>query len=143
MDALQLYMCEAKALPLRGMSKVSRLRHEIESLRHELARDAQVMEFLSMRTKTPYVQFSMTKQFGRQASSDSHVPSTVPNSKEGAGSAPLTLHDKFLTYEGLVTASTTSPSDGVGAAAGAGATGGGAVSTFAAPTSEPTSLPPI
>lgn len=138
MDALQLFVCEAKAVPLRKMSRVYELRHEMERLRQELTRDAQVMEFLSLRTKTPYVQFFMTKQFARQHASD--VSNAVPNSltaSVGAISSPFGAE----AQAGLTTASTTSPTDGVGSGGGATA-GGGAVSTFAAPSNEPTSLPP-
>lgn len=143
MDALNLFVCEAQALPLRSLSKVGQLRHRVDSLRQELVRDAQVMEFLSLRTKTPYVQFSTTKQFARQTSTD--APNAFPSAdalRAGAISIPV-ADSKPESYAGLTTASTTSLSDGVGAAGGADTTGGGAVSTFAAPTSDPTSLPPM
>ena len=119
-DSLSLLVCEAKALRISHdqLLRVSQIRSEMEKLKKQLQRDAQLMEFLSLRSKTPYVQFALTKQFRRSA-----------EGTQVGGS-----NDATASGNGGVTET--------GAGGGATATGG-AVSSFAVATSEAGSLPPM
>jgi hypothetical protein len=64
MSALDLFIFETKKIQLRekDITKVAKCMNQIEKLKVQLMYDTKVMEALSFQTKTPYVQFTMSRK---------------------------------------------------------------------------------
>lgn len=64
MDALDLYLYEIQKFQFaeKDYQKIVKLIQQIEKIKIQLINDTKLMEALSFQTKTPYVQFTMTKK---------------------------------------------------------------------------------
>lgn len=118
---MDLFIAETSTLRVneRLLSRVVQLRAEMESLRKQAMRDGFVLEQLSLKTKTPYVQLTLTKRF-------------LPNVQvQAAGASPA----------GALAGGTESAAGGLDATASA--TGAGVTSALADATSDAMSRPPM
>jgi len=116
LQEMELFVAEACAIrvPEDAVLRASSLRTKMQRLRSQIQRDGFVLEQLSLKTKTPYVQFTLTRQLMvGAAGADASPP--------GGGT--------------VTTASAGGSDDTVGA--------GGVTSALAAASSEPMSRPPM
>jgi hypothetical protein len=120
---MDLFVAEACSirLPEDALTRASALRAKMQRLRSHIQRDGFVLEQLSLKTKTPYVQFTLTRRLmigAQEGGADASPP----------GGAVGT------------TASTEGSDDTTTTGAGG---GGGVTSALAAAKSEPMSRPPM
>jgi hypothetical protein len=61
---MELFVAEATRIPLPedSLLRIAALRTQMQRLKSQIQRDGFVLEQLSLKTKTPYVQFTLTKR---------------------------------------------------------------------------------
>lgn len=64
MDPVNLFIFETKQIqiPEKDIKHIAKAMNQIEKLKIQLMYDTKVMEALSFQTKTPYVQFTMSRK---------------------------------------------------------------------------------
>ena len=126
---MDVFIAESKACHLSELhlKRAASLRAQIESLHSQIQRDGFVLEQISLKTKTPYVQFTLTKRMS--AYEGAATPGNT-SATEGAASAPS---DATTGTGGVTTA----------LSAMAGTTATAVASALAADIKDPMSLPPM
>lgn len=92
MNALKLLIHETQTLELSNekLVEIANLRKKIEKLKLQIQQDAVLLESLSMRTKTPYIQFFATKQIQTSLpQSGSFIQLAGGDESEGASTAAV------------------------------------------------------
>jgi hypothetical protein len=129
---MDLFVTEATSMPLPEpfLLRASMLRAKMQRLRAQIQRDGFLLEQLSLKTKTPYVQFTLTKRL-------------TPGAHDAQAADAQRNH--VFAHEGGVTESPPAGADSDDAAGTSvgGATGGGVTSALAAACKEPMSRPPM
>lgn len=131
---MDMFIAESQACHISDihLRRAASLRAQIESLHSQIQRDGFVLEQLSLKTKTPYVQFTLTKRL-LEGSQTGAMPSTTEGSAPGAS-------------DGAAVSTAAAGLGGVTSALSAGAAGGdttAVASSLAADSKDPTSLPPM
>ena len=88
---MDLFVAETAGIRLRAdfLARASALRSQLSHLRNQVQRDGFVLEQLSLRTKTPYVQFTLTRRLNAAAQDDDSAAAAGPAS-EGASEETAT-----------------------------------------------------
>ena len=84
---MDLFVAEAKAvrIPQDFVIRACKLRTTMSRLRSQIQRDGFVLEQLSLKTKTPYVQFTLTKRLSAQGAEAASPPAGGAETSAGGG----------------------------------------------------------